>query len=242
MPISITCPGCSQVCQVADEHAGMQVQCPICKKVITVPGLPTAVPVAAAVAEGPPPAGSPPYPPSRPSYVPAPGASPFAMIDAMFPGNTLARPLFFAGIGCLGVMMLSTFLPWWSIPAVEFLNVRVGGSLLGIQLPGGILTFSWFYFTENELSPGAARVGNYKALFNLRGDNGQSTGGLAVDTNLGWKGAEKYVATVPQVFDLWQVNQDAEYHEAGKPGEQAGATGLRLVPTRVESVPVAGRE
>jgi arylsulfatase A-like enzyme len=32
---------------------------------------------------------------------------------------------------------------------------------------------SWFYFTENELSPGAARVGNYKAVFNLRGDNGQ---------------------------------------------------------------------
>ncbi|WP_340109044.1 arylsulfatase [Pikeienuella sp. HZG-20] len=60
----------------------------------------------------------------------------------------------------------------------------------------------WFYYTENELSPGAARVGNYKYVFNLRGDNGQETGGLAVDTNLGWKGAEAYVATVPQVFDL----------------------------------------
>ncbi|TWA30911.1 arylsulfatase-like protein [Sinorhizobium medicae] len=67
---------------------------------------------------------------------------------------------------------------------------------------------SWFYFTENELTPGAARVGNYKAVFNLRGDNGQSTGGLAVDSNLGWKGAESYVATVPQVFDLWQDPQE----------------------------------
>ena len=67
---------------------------------------------------------------------------------------------------------------------------------------------AWFYFTENELSPGAARVGNYKAVFNLRGDNGQSTGGLAVDTNLGWKGGEKYVAVVPQVFDLWQDPQE----------------------------------
>ena len=66
----------------------------------------------------------------------------------------------------------------------------------------------WFFFTENELTPGAARVGNYKAVFNLRGDNGASTGGLAVDTNLGWKGAEKYVATVPQVFDLWQDPQE----------------------------------
>ena len=67
---------------------------------------------------------------------------------------------------------------------------------------------SWFYFTENELSPGAARVGNYKAVFNLRGDNGQATGGLAVDANLGWKGPEKYVAGVPQVFDLWQDPQE----------------------------------
>lgn len=40
------------------------------------------------------------------------------------------------------------------------------------------------------------------------------------------------------VYDLWQVNQDAEYHEAGKAGDQVGATGLRLVPTRVQD-PVA---
>jgi arylsulfatase A-like enzyme len=67
---------------------------------------------------------------------------------------------------------------------------------------------SWFYFTENELSPGALRVNNYKFVFNLRGDDGALTGGLAVDTNLGWKGAEKYVATVPQIFDLWQDPQE----------------------------------
>jgi arylsulfatase A-like enzyme len=67
---------------------------------------------------------------------------------------------------------------------------------------------AWFYFTENELTPGAARVGNYKAVFNLRGDDGQATGGLAVDSNLGWKGPEKYVATAPQVFDLWQDPQE----------------------------------
>ena len=67
---------------------------------------------------------------------------------------------------------------------------------------------SWFYFTENELSPGAVRVGNYKVVFNLRGDDGAQTGGLAVDSNLGWKGGSKYVATVPQVFDLWQDPQE----------------------------------
>jgi arylsulfatase A-like enzyme len=67
---------------------------------------------------------------------------------------------------------------------------------------------SWFYFTENELTPGAARVGNYKAVFNLRGDDGTPTGALAVDSNLGWKGPDKYVATVPQIFDLWQDPQE----------------------------------
>jgi arylsulfatase len=67
---------------------------------------------------------------------------------------------------------------------------------------------TWFYFTENELSPGAIRLNNYKFVFNLRGDDGQATGGLSVDTNLGWKGAEKYVATVPQIFDLWQDPQE----------------------------------
>ncbi len=36
-----------------------------------------------------------------------------------------------------------------------------------------------------------------------------------------------------QVYDLWHVNQDAEYHEAGQAGDQTGATGLRLVPTRL---------
>src|SRR5215469_4127391 len=67
---------------------------------------------------------------------------------------------------------------------------------------------SWFYFTENELPPGAARVGHFKAVFNLRGDDGQATGALAVDANLGWKGPDKYVATVPQMFDLWADPQE----------------------------------
>jgi arylsulfatase A-like enzyme len=67
---------------------------------------------------------------------------------------------------------------------------------------------AWFYFTEDELSPGALRVGQYKYVYNLRGDDGAATGGLAVDTNLGWKGSQKYVATVPQVFDLWQDPQE----------------------------------
>jgi len=67
---------------------------------------------------------------------------------------------------------------------------------------------TWFYFTENELTPGAVRAGRFKAVFNVRGDDGQATGALAVDSNLGWKGPEKYVATVPQVFDLLSDPQE----------------------------------
>jgi len=65
-----------------------------------------------------------------------------------------------------------------------------------------------YSFPENELSPGAVRFANYKFVFNLRGDDGAQTGGLAVDSNLGWKGPEKYVAGAPQVFDLWQDPQE----------------------------------
>jgi protoporphyrinogen oxidase len=39
-------------------------------------------------------------------------------------------------------------------------------------------------------------------------------------------------------YDLWAVNQDAEYNEAGERGAQAGSSGLREVPKRVPlSVP-----
>ena len=35
------------------------------------------------------------------------------------------------------------------------------------------------------------------------------------------------------LYDTWRVNQDAEYHEAGEAGEQAGVTGLRMTPRRI---------
>jgi protoporphyrinogen oxidase len=41
-----------------------------------------------------------------------------------------------------------------------------------------------------------------------------------------------------KLYDLWQVNSDAEYHEAGPAAaEQGTGTGLRLVPTRVVAAP-----
>ncbi len=41
------------------------------------------------------------------------------------------------------------------------------------------------------------------------------------------------------LYDPWQVNEDAEYHESGSAGSE-GASGLRLVPQRVEAPATAG--
>jgi len=67
---------------------------------------------------------------------------------------------------------------------------------------------SWFYFTEQELSPGAVRVGKYKVTFNLRGDNGAMAGSDGPAPELGWRGPEKYSAGIPAVYDLWQDPQE----------------------------------
>ncbi len=50
----------------------------------------------------------------------------------------------------------------------------------------------------------------------------------------------KNIVAGENLFDLWQVNQDAEYHEAGKAGEQVAAGGLRLVPARIREKEEAG--
>jgi protoporphyrinogen oxidase len=38
-----------------------------------------------------------------------------------------------------------------------------------------------------------------------------------------------------RVYDLWQVNQDAEYHEAGSVDPRLTASGLRMTPTRLSA-------
>src|SRR4051812_29815367 len=49
--------------------------------------------------------------------------------------------------------------------------------------------------------------------------------------------AENIIANT-KLYDLWQVNQDAEYHEAGDaPAEETAGTSIRLVPTRVTGTP-----
>jgi hypothetical protein len=41
------------------------------------------------------------------------------------------------------------------------------------------------------------------------------------------------ILTGQRIFDTWRVNEDAEYIESGSDTESSGASGLRLVPTRV---------
>jgi protoporphyrinogen oxidase len=38
-----------------------------------------------------------------------------------------------------------------------------------------------------------------------------------------------------RLYDVWEVNEDAEYHEEGNAGEQSSVSGLRSVPTRLSS-------
>jgi protoporphyrinogen oxidase len=49
--------------------------------------------------------------------------------------------------------------------------------------------------------------------------------------------AENIIANT-KLYDLWQVNGDAEYHEAGDaPEEESAGSAIRLVPTRVTPTP-----
>jgi hypothetical protein len=36
-----------------------------------------------------------------------------------------------------------------------------------------------------------------------------------------------------RVYDVWNVNEDAEYHESGNEGEQAALASVRQVPSRL---------
>lgn len=36
------------------------------------------------------------------------------------------------------------------------------------------------------------------------------------------------------VYDIWNVNEDAEYHESGNSGEQQALSSVRMVPERIK--------
>jgi protoporphyrinogen oxidase len=41
-----------------------------------------------------------------------------------------------------------------------------------------------------------------------------------------------------RLYDVWNVNEDAEYHEAGEPGAREALGSERLVPRKLPAVPV----
>jgi protoporphyrinogen oxidase len=45
----------------------------------------------------------------------------------------------------------------------------------------------------------------------------------------------RYIAAGSRVYDIWNVNEDAEYHESGTEGEQAALASERLVPGRLKA-------
>ena len=45
----------------------------------------------------------------------------------------------------------------------------------------------------------------------------------------------KNILASERIYDLWRVNEDAEYHEAGDRAQQSGASGIRSVPRRLSA-------
>jgi hypothetical protein len=43
------------------------------------------------------------------------------------------------------------------------------------------------------------------------------------------------IAAGETLYDVWRVNEDAEYHEDGAAGERSPEPGARLVPSRVRA-------
>ncbi|MBI3410602.1 MAG: hypothetical protein HY040_19875 [Planctomycetes bacterium] len=154
MSITLTCPSCSQMCAVADEHAGKQVACPRCRGVISVPAAGTVpagtVPAAPVnIPPLPPPAAAtspfafesapPAPPPSAPGAPPAPPArGALAGLDdaARALGlDQFSKILVYAGWGCLCLLALTTLLPWRA-------SFRVGTEDLALNLPPQLNTGS----------------------------------------------------------------------------------------------------
>jgi hypothetical protein len=136
MPITVTCPSCSQLCQVDDQYAGAPVKCPSCGKVMQVNR---------------PEAGAPGIPPSAAPVLPSAAPSGQGLMDtiqqsaASFGLDGLSVKLLYAGIGCLAAMLLFTFFPWLSFSgSVSFGGIQVQGTSvtrLGISIWYGILNF-----------------------------------------------------------------------------------------------------
>ncbi|MCI0684458.1 MAG: hypothetical protein L0Y71_20290 [Gemmataceae bacterium] len=135
MPLTLTCPSCGQQCAVKEEYAGMQVRCPRCPGVITVP-LP-----AQAVIEAEPilaePVAALPVGGAAPPLIPAAPAGPGFIdnIAKLLAANGLTgvnQILLLVGMGCLALFLITVLFPWYQ--GFPF-------TILGITFPVGIIQF-----------------------------------------------------------------------------------------------------
>jgi hypothetical protein len=141
MPITATCPSCSQMCQVEDQYAGQMVRCPKCGNVIQVAPSAAAVtaapPPAVPVSPGVAPASAPPSPPAGPA---GPGLmETLQQSIAAFGLDPLTVKLIYAGLGCFAAMIVFTIFPWVSISST-FGGLSASASVLGISLAMGWIT------------------------------------------------------------------------------------------------------
>jgi len=145
MPITLTCPSCGQQCAVKEEYAGMQVRCPRCPGVISVPAAVPAVAIADAEPVAVMPASSAPPPlPDMSRGQAGPGF--MNNVTAFLAANGVSGVnfiLFLVGVGCLAFFLITILLPWTpSMPGFAVGGVTVGGgSVLGIALLQGLLYF-----------------------------------------------------------------------------------------------------
>jgi hypothetical protein len=140
MPITATCPSCSQPCQVDDQYAGKQVRCPKCGNTMTMPT--AQVPTAQIVSE--PPLASPMPNSADPVPPGAPGAGFMETVQrslAAFGLDPLSITLFHAGVGCLAGMVLFSFFPWFSLGIVSVLGISAYIGILNFLLSAGALAF-----------------------------------------------------------------------------------------------------
>jgi hypothetical protein len=142
MPITLTCPSCGQQCAVKEEYAGMQVKCPRCPGVITVPPAGPAAVVMEPMAASPAPVGGAPPPP-----MPGVAAGPSFMtnLSTFLAANgvgAINQILLYVGVGCMAFFLITVLLPWFGGGSIQgFGQAIVISSVLGITTGTGILYF-----------------------------------------------------------------------------------------------------
>ncbi|MCI0380113.1 MAG: zinc-ribbon domain-containing protein [Gemmataceae bacterium] len=147
MPITITCPKCSQMCAVQDEHAGMTVQCPKCQAAIVVP-VQAAPAASAAPIEAQPAAG--------PGFM-----AKVSQAAQEYGVDGMTKNMLFGVLGGFGLMFISTLLPWISVSVDIGPLGGASATMMGLRVFEGILIFlmslgaggflaTLFFFVKNR--------------------------------------------------------------------------------------------